>query len=167
MGRAWFKAILVTFLLGGSYHAYSDVPISPLTYQCILEVSQRYGIHTDVLLAILIVEGGTVGQNNRGNSNGSYDIGPFQINSIHLPELRRRGVSEAQLRNNGCVNAHVAAWHLQRVVMVPEVLRTIHDEESYLRALARYHSATPVHNQRYAELLRKAFKRLYNQGGRS
>lgn len=142
-------------------------PITPLSYQCLQKVSQKYGIHLDVFFAILMVEGGTVGQNNKGNTNGSYDIGPFQINSIHLPELSRLGVSEAQLRNNGCVNADVAGMLIQRSVMNERVLSTIIDGPTYLTALARYHSVTPVHNERYAGLLLNAFNRLSAASGAS
>jgi len=137
----------------------------PLSYQCLQQVSQKYGIHMDVFFAILMVEGGTVGQNNKGNTNGTYDIGPFQINSMHLPWLNDMGITETQLRNNGCVNANVAAMLIQRSVMNERVLSTITDGRTYLAALARYHSATPVHNERYAGLLANAFNRLQAASG--
>lgn len=161
MTSGWVKSLLLSAaLLAGAGQAAAE-PITPLTTSCLSAVSQQYGVHTDVLLALLIVEGGTVGKNSRANDNGSYDIGPFQINSIHLPTLAKMGITETQLRNNGCVNATVAAWHLRRVVMQPSVLRSINDTDTYLRAIARYHSATPQHNERYANLLRRAFQRLY------
>lgn len=112
------------------------------------------------LLAILMVEGGTVGKNSRANSNGSYDIGPFQINSMHRKELRSIGVDEDTLRNNGCVNAMVAARHLMRTV-TPQMLAGIRTQEDYLRVIANYHSATPKYNQIYADKLLKAFNKLY------
>jgi len=156
--------LLVPVISFGIVSKANAEPIVPLSVDCLQQVSATYGVHLDVLLAILIVEGGTVGQNNRGNTDLSYDIGPFQINSIHLPELRRMGITEEQLRNNGCVNASVAAWHLRRVVA--PVAGGVITQDDYLRALARYHSATPVHNERYAGLLRNAFGRLYAQGGK-
>jgi|SRR5690554_2078411 len=161
MASAWVNGILISAALAVWPCQALAEPITPLTTSCLTAVSQHYGVHTDVLLALLIVEGGTVGRNSPANDNGTYDIGPFQINSIHLPTLARMGITETQLRNNGCVNAAVAAWHLRRVVMQPSVLRTINDSDSYLRAIARYHSATPQHNERYARLLRRAFNRLY------
>jgi hypothetical protein len=69
-------------------------PVEPLTQQCVEEVIQESGIHPDVLFAIMMVEGGTVGEDaRRQNSNGTYDIGLMQINSIHLPELAKLGIS--------------------------------------------------------------------------
>lgn len=137
--------------------------ITPLTPRCIQAAASKFRIHPDVLLAILMVEGGTVGKNSRKNENGSYDIGPYQINSIHRAMLEQHGVSESLLRNNGCVNVTVAAWHLKRT-LTPEVLSRVHDEDSYLKALALYHSATPKFNAIYAERLRAAFARLYASG---
>lgn len=164
MASNWVKLIAgLTLAIGAS--ASIAEPIRPLTAECLYQAAQEYGLHTDVLLAILMVEGGTVGKNNRGNSNGSYDIGPFQINSIHRKTLAEMDITEGELRNNGCLNAAVAAWHLRRV-LTPEVLAQITDEDSYLRALARYHSVTPDKNAIYADKLRGAFSYLYSQDQR-
>lgn len=135
--------------------------IRPLTTQCIERASAEYGIHSDVLLAILLVEGGTVGKNSKANKNGTYDIGPFQINSMHRKELASIGVDEQRLRNDGCVNAMVAARHLKRVI-TPEMLKGVRTQNDYLRVLANYHSATPTYNKIYADKLLNAFSRLYS-----
>lgn len=135
--------------------------IRPLTTQCIERASAQYGIHTDVLFAILLVEGGTVGKDSKANDNGTYDIGPFQINSMHRKELASIGVDEQRLRNDGCVNAMVAARHLKRTI-TPEMLKSVRTQEDYLSVLANYHSATPKHNKIYADKLLKAFSRLYS-----
>lgn len=154
-------ALLAAF--GTSTHANTQPDsFRPLTAECLASVADRYEIHVDVLLALLMVEGGTVGRNSRANRNGSYDIGPFQLNTIHLPALAELGISEDELRNDGCLNAAVAGWHLRRV-LTTEVLSRVTDEQSYLRALALYHSATPEHNAAYADKLRVAFTNLYQQ----
>ncbi|MDU4254424.1 lytic transglycosylase domain-containing protein [Pseudomonas sp.] len=140
--------------------AFAKLPVKPLTTECLQRVSQSYQIHPDVLLALMIVEGGTVGQNSRANDNGSYDIGLFQINTIHRAALAALGVTEESLRNDGCINAAVAGWHLRRV-LTPEVMAGVTDEDSYLRAIARYHSTTPEFNEIYANKLRAAFQYLY------
>lgn len=155
---------LVSAVLSGQAHS-STAPdkIRPLTSECLVSVASRYEIHPDVLFALLMVEGGTVGRNSRANTNGSYDIGPFQLNTIHLPALAAIGVTEEELRNDGCLNAAVAGWHLRRV-LTPQVMANVSDSESYLRALALYHSATPQHNETYANKLRGAFAYLYQDG---
>lgn len=156
--RACLIASVAALWVGSSFAADR---IRPLTTHCIERASAQYGIHTDVLLAILLVEGGTVGKNSKANDNGTYDIGPFQINSMHRKELASVGVDEQRLRNDGCVNAMVAARHLKRTI-TPEMLKSVRTQEDYLSVLANYHSATPKYNKIYADKLLKAFSRLYS-----
>lgn len=156
--RACLIASVAALWVGSSFAADR---IRPLTTQCIERASAQYGIHTDVLFAILLVEGGTVGKDSKANNNGTYDIGPFQINSMHRQELASIGVDEHRLRNDGCVNAMVAARHLKRTI-TPEMLKGVRTQEDYLSVLANYHSATPKYNKIYADKLLKAFSRLYS-----
>lgn len=137
---------------------------TPLTNECLVQISKEYQVHPDIMLAILFVEGGTVGENSRANQNGSYDIGLFQINSMHLSTLKKFGITEEQLRNDGCTNARVAAWHLSSVVPKASLAKA-DDEDAYLSALARYHSVTPKFNAIYAKQLKKAFNYLYAAEG--
>lgn len=152
-----FKSIVIALCL--TFINIAEAAI-PLTSECLVEISNEYNVHPDIMLAIMFVEGGTVGQNSKSNKNGSYDIGLFQINSIHLKELKKYGISETQLRNDGCLNARVAAWHLSRVVPLGS-LASIDNENDYLSVLARYHSFTPEFNAVYAQRLKKAFNYLY------
>ncbi|AOY97708.1 lytic transglycosylase (plasmid) [Cupriavidus sp. USMAA2-4] len=46
------------------------------------------------------------------NKDGSEDIGLMQINSSHLPQLARWGISRAMLFD-ACVSAYVGAWILR------------------------------------------------------
>lgn len=155
-----FRVLVAGLCLSLVSISEAATPKTPLTRECLIQVSQEYDVHPDVLLAILYVEGGTVGQNSRSNSNGSYDIGLFQINSMHLGLLKQHGISEDMLRNDGCLNARVAAWHLARVVP-SDSLAVIDNEDMYLSALARYHSFTPKFNAIYAGRLKKAFDYMY------
>ena len=134
----------------------------PLTADCLVKAASAYSIHPDVLLAVLMVEGGSVGENSRPNKNGSYDIGLFQLNSIHRDAIAQLGITEDLLRNDGCVNATVAAWHLRKV-FPPEKEAQITTDADYLSAIAVYHSATPEFNAIYARKLRAVFERMYSQ----
>lgn len=46
---------------------------------------------------------------NKSNSNGTWDIGLMQINSVWLPELKKHGISEDQLFN-ACASTYIGAW---------------------------------------------------------
>ncbi len=74
------------------------------------------------------------------NANGSTDLGAFQINSVHLPELGRYGIDRKTLAD-GCVSAEVAAWHYRRQVELYG--------DSW-QAVGAYHSQTPARAAWYA-----------------
>ncbi|MBU0799603.1 MAG: lytic transglycosylase domain-containing protein [Alphaproteobacteria bacterium] len=106
---------------------------------CLLMAAQNYSVPPAVLLGIYQVESGRVGQEVGPNSNGSYDLGPMQINTLWVPELADLwGVNEATARrwvkDDPCTNVGVAAW----------ILRRHYDETGNLaQAIAHYHSRTP------------------------
>ena len=134
--------------------------IRPLTVECVQHVAESSGVHPDILFAIAMVEGGEVGKVSPANKNGSQDIGFMQINSIHLPRLKKMGVTAQQLRDDGCINFKVAAW---RVASVTNNRTNLSDPDSYLQSIAAYHSYTEEHNRAYAKKLNKAFELMYSQ----
>ncbi len=111
---------------------------------CLMLASQTYSVPPAVLVGIYKVEGGKVGQEVR-NDNGTYDLGPMQINTIWMPELAGNwGVSETTarkwVRDDACTNVSVAAW----------ILRGHIDETGSLsQAIAHYHSRTPLFGTSY------------------
>jgi soluble lytic murein transglycosylase-like protein len=106
---------------------------------CLLMAAQNYSVPPAVLLGIYQVESGRVGQEVGPNQNGSYDLGPMQINTLWVPELADLwGVNNATARrwikDDPCTNVGVAAW----------ILRRHYDETGNLsQAIAHYHSRTP------------------------
>lgn len=106
---------------------------------CIQRAAAHYRAHPDLVRAVLRVEGGKVGQVSY-NKNGSFDMGPMQINSVHLPELAKYGITQALLTNDECLNIHIGTYYLQKnVISTP----------SFWTGIGNYHSATPEHNIRY------------------
>lgn len=125
----------------------------PLTPECIWRVSNFYGIHHDILFAILLTEGGSIGQTNKGNKDGTKDLSLFQINETNLPELDKSfGITREDVLNNGCLGAAIAARHL--LISIRDAPPPTNRAE-YLSMLARYHSKTPEHNAVYALKLEK------------
>ncbi len=111
---------------------------------CLMLASQTYSVPPAVLVGIYKAEGGKVGQEVR-NDNGTYDLGPMQINTVWMPELAGKwGVSESTakkwVRDDACTNVGVAAW----------ILRSHIDETGSLsQAIAHYHSRTPYYGTTY------------------
>ena len=107
---------------------------------CIADAAARHHVNADVLRAIGWQESRLRPQALGHNANGSVDVGAFQINSIHLPELARYGVDRQALAD-GCVSADVAAWHYRR---------QIEQQGDTWLAVGAYHSRTPWRAAWYA-----------------
>ncbi|MDD5587411.1 MAG: lytic transglycosylase domain-containing protein [Alphaproteobacteria bacterium] len=113
---------------------------------CLIDASHAYEVPPAVMIGILHVESGRVGRESGPNDDGSYDLGPMQINTLWVPELARawrvpERKARAVLRDDGCMNVKVAAWILRK---------NIKDAGSVYGGIKRYHSTTPIHGSRYA-----------------
>jgi hypothetical protein len=82
------------------------------------------------------------------NRNGSLDIGLMQINSVHLPFLKKYGIEKDDLFNPK-INIHVGAWVLRGCV-------NKHGEN--YKALNCYNGK--VHNNNYYQKVLKNFYSL-------
>ncbi len=121
---------------------------------CLLIAAQTYQVPPGVLLGILQVEGGRVGQ-AVPNTNGSYDLGPMQINTVWVPTLSQKWGTDTRttlkwLRDDGCANMAVSAWILRQRINLTG---------SLWGGIAGYHSLTPGIGSRYAERVRSAMRR--------
>lgn len=111
---------------------------------CMMLASQAHDVPPALLVGIYKAEGGKVGQQVE-NTNGTYDLGPMQINTIWLPELAKEwGVSKDRahemVRDDPCVNIKVAA----------KILRGhINETKDLALALEYYHSRTPKFGKKY------------------
>lgn len=113
---------------------------------CLLMAANSYQVPAAVMIGIMHVEGGHVGQEVR-DLNGTFDMGPMQVNSRWLPDLSRawhvnQRTARSWVRDNGCVNVHVAAWILKQKIT---------ETGSLFGGIAYYHSATPYLGYRYAQ----------------
>jgi len=113
---------------------------------CLMLASHTYQVPPAVMIGIMHVEGGRVGQEAGPNVNRTFDLGPMQVNTHWLPELASawhvdRRTAFALVRDDGCVNVRVAAWILRRKIA---------EAGSLFGGIAHYHSATPGIGDRYA-----------------
>lgn len=132
----------------------------PVTAECFLAEAKRQALEPWRLLAVLKTEGGRVGAFSP-NRDGSYDIGPMQVNTIHLADLSRVfGTSPSQLAQllayDGCFNVSVGAW----------LLRTKTNEASgdFWYGIGRYHSKTPSKSTQYILSVHKNMQEIVGQG---
>jgi len=79
-GLQWVLAVLALWsaqVLADDFYA-----VRPADIDCVVQAAQRQGVPANVLLAISSKESGKNGQ-SVSNSNGTFDLGHFQINTTH------------------------------------------------------------------------------------
>ena len=117
----------------------------PVTPQCVVQEAGRQSLEVVKVLAVMKAEGGRLGEYSP-NANGSYDIGPMQVNTIHLPELSKTyGIPQAAvsrlLAYNGCFNVAIGAWLLRK--------KTNEAAGDFWYGIGRYHSTAKPDRNRY------------------
>ncbi len=110
---------------------------------CIPHAAAFHGVNELVLTAIIKIESGFNPRAVNQNENGTADMGPGQINSIHHRDLARYGVTESHIKDP-CWGVYIAAFHLANVVR---------KAGNTWQGIATYHSATPYFNYRYQVLV--------------
>jgi hypothetical protein len=113
---------------------------------CLISAANTYQVPAAVMIGIMQVEGGHIGQEAGPNINGTYDLGPMQVNSRWMPELAKvwhvnTPTARVWVRDNGCVNVYVAAWILKQKIAETGTL---------FGGIAHYHSATRNEGYNYA-----------------
>ena len=123
---------------------------------CMMQAADAYNVPAAVLRGIYEVEGGRVGQAVGPNRNGTYDLGPMQINTLWIPKLAEHWNVDYKtaynaVKNDGCVNMSVSAWILAG---------RIRSTGNLTMGIAHYHSATPKFGHTYAKKVIAAMRRL-------
>ena len=114
--------------------------------ECSIQAANHYHIPPLVMLAVAEQEGGKPGQKIR-NSNGTYDYGAMQINTVSLADLRSYGINENHVLAEGCYPYYLAAWRIAGHIT--------NDPGDLWQRAANYHSRTPYYNRLYREKLRQ------------
>lgn len=149
--KAWFIGCL-----GYVWLSAATAAGLPDDRRCIEEAAVRHRLPPSLIRAILRVEGGQAGRVSH-NRNGSFDIGPMQINSIWLPEIRARGGSLELILHHRCANIEFGAWLLGRELAGADPARL--ERATFWRAVGNYHSRTPALNRAYAARVWRAWQR--------
>jgi len=89
---------------------------------CILSAAHAYGVPAEAVIGIMSIEGGHIGQEVGPNFNGTYDLGPMQVNSLWVPQLAQLWhvnyqIARDWVRDDGCENVYVGAWILKQKIV--------------------------------------------------
>ncbi|MEI7844148.1 MAG: lytic transglycosylase domain-containing protein [Gallionellaceae bacterium] len=106
-----FRAVLILTLL-----FIANISFAADVKACFASASEKYSIDQTLLIAIAKAES-SLKSNVVGppNQDGSSDYGMMQINSSHLPLLRKAGFTKQDLFNP-CVNIHIGAYILSKFI---------------------------------------------------
>jgi soluble lytic murein transglycosylase-like protein len=138
--------------------AWLALPAQASVYaECVEQAALRYRLPPTLIQAVLAVEGGRIGAVSY-NRDGSFDIGPMQINSRWLPLIEKNGGSLALILHHPCANIHFGAWLLARELEGIDPERA--SQADFWRAVGNYHSRTPVLNKRYAQRVWERWQKL-------
>lgn len=131
--------------------------IRPLTFESIVHAASRYEVPLAPLLGILATENGRLGE-ALSNTNGTWDLGPFQVNTCHLNDLSEIGFTPVAIMSDGPVNALAAAWLLRQ---------EINRAGNLWHGVGHYHSRTPFRKYGYIRKVRANMGNLRRDGLKS
>lgn len=123
----------------------NDVPIG-----CINQAAIMYHVPAKLIISVLRTEGGKKGSAT-SNSNGTYDYGPMQINSVWLKQLRSYGYSVKVLRYNSCLNIKAGTWILAKAIA---------SEQQLWQGVGNYHSHTQNLNLQYQQKISREYRKI-------
>jgi hypothetical protein len=124
--------------------------------ECIRQASAGHPWLEKTLWGLRDQEGGWIGAQVH-NTNGSYDLGPLQINTWWVPKIALLvGRSQADVRgwlmSDPCFNAGAARW------IFLSALKTTGD---FWKAVGVYHSPTAWRQRRYAQNVAQHMQRRF------
>lgn len=85
---------------------------------CWQHAASIFNIEAELLYAIAQQESGLMPDAIGKNKNGSKDFGLMQINSSHLPRLKKLGVNEKQLVEEPCLSVVIGASILSDMMKI-------------------------------------------------
>ena len=125
--------------------------INDVSVDCINRAAIAYHVPVPIILSVMKQEGGKNGQAIR-NKNGTIDYGILQINSIWLPKIAAYGYTKEDIQYNACKNMLVGVWI---------IAQNMASNPSVWKAIANYHSRTPVYNHRYQKKIYSHYKQIF------
>ena len=126
------------------------MPVMPVPLHCINEAAVRYHVSAKLIISVLLTERGKIGK-IISNKNSTYDIGPAQINSSWLLELKKYNITQSDIQYNACINVTVAAWILSKKIA---------QGDGFLEGVGDYNSHTHRFNKSYTEKVRVNFTKI-------
>jgi len=129
------------------YNKYRTAPEQ--ISQCFQDAGAYYGVSPTLLWGIAKVESSFNPFALNKNTNGTYDIGIMQVNSSHIPKLKKIGLEDERMLWDPCYNIYVGAWVLSHCIR----------QHGYTwEAVGCYNAVTSWKRVRYSQKVYKALE---------
>jgi hypothetical protein len=158
------RALAAALMLLGTATLARAAPPDPAETRvasCLKAVSDGYRVPPALILILLNVEGGRLGEAS-ANSNHTSDLGPMQVNTIWVPVVARHWHTTPEaaftaLRDSFCANLEGGTW----------ILRQALDEAKgdFWGGVGIYHSHDPIHQAAYLRKVLEWTLRLRDRAG--
>lgn len=86
-------------------------PPPPHVAAIITHAAKRYGVSPKVAFAVAWCESRYVETARHLNTNGTHDVGLFQINDVHIPTLQRLGLTRYDYEENATFAMKLISQH--------------------------------------------------------
>jgi len=129
----------------------SALLINGVPVECINQAAVTYHVPAVLIVSVLLTEGGKVGSMT-SNTNGTFDYGPMQINTVWLDKIKPYGFSEHSIQYDPCVNVWVGTWILSQ---------RIADATDVWYGVGSYNSYSLPQNYRYKHKVSNVYARLH------
>lgn len=107
--------------------------------RCLRSAARDFNVSFYVLKAIRMQEAGKIGRVNCHNKNSTCDVGPMQINTIHVPKLTSLGITLDDLTYDLCSNLYAGAWYYRKMRNLTKsrwkAVAFYHNRDDYLGAI--------------------------------
>lgn len=125
-------------------------------YQCARKASKYYNLNPFINQTILKIEGGKIGTISH-NTDGSYDYGVMQVNTVWIDEIMRMQkikINIHALTQDPCYNIHIGTWIL--------ALKIKDANGDVWKGIGNYHSKTPSKHYAYLRKAVVAYTSIYD-----
>ncbi len=149
------RFLIIWFLFSFNAHARPKVEMETtanLKIENLQIIANNFNVPLWALIGILATEKGKIGQAIQ-NKNRTWDLGAFQINTIHINELTKIGISPESILTDANINALVATWLLSKHFT---------ESQNIWEAIGNYHSKTPKFKLNYIKKVAENLLYLQN-----
>ena len=151
IAKTLISSIIIGFSMNISLYAYGQSPQNNQTINCWDYAGNKFNVDPWLLFSIASVESSFQEGIQSKNTNGTYDLGLMQINTIHVPRFAQANLDRHALQHDTCKNIIAAAYLLKQ---------SINTYGYNIDGIGGYHSRTPHLRRAYGQKVINRYNEL-------